>query len=79
MAGLIALLALSAVCLIALAGRDEPDKNTGVAVLEGGARTPFGGGALPAGISGRAAPRVALDDACGGRVDTRRLKGRPYV
>ena len=79
MAGLIALLALWAVGLIALAGRDEPDKNTGFAVLEGGARTPFRGGALPAGISGRAAPRVALDDARGGRVDTRRLKGRPYV
>lgn len=79
MVGLTALLGIWAVGLAALAGRDEPDKNPGAAVVEGGARSPFRGGALPAGVSGRAAPRFALDDAHGGRVDTRRLQGRPYV
>lgn len=31
------------------------------------------------GVAGEAAPRFVLDDARAGRVDTRRLTGRPYV
>jgi len=79
MAGVTALLASWAVGLLALSARDEPDANAGVATAEAGGRTPFRGGALPAGVSGRAAPRFTLDDARAGRVDTRRLLGRPYV
>ena len=76
---LIALLAICGVGVAALAGRDEPDENAGVAIVEGRERTAFRGGALPPGVSGKAAPHFALDDARAGRVDTRRLQGRPYV
>jgi protein SCO1/2 len=34
---------------------------------------------LPNGLAGRAAPRIRLDDARGGRFDTRSLAGRPYL
>ena len=61
------------------ASREASDQNAGVAVLEGGVRTPFRGGALPAGVYGRKAPRFKLTDARGGRVSTRDLRGRPYV
>ena len=79
MAAAIGLVAVWGVGLVALAGRDEPDPNARLAVAENGARSPFRGGTLPPGISGRAAPRFVLDDARAGSVDTRRLTGRPYV
>ena len=69
------LLALWAIGLIALANRDDPAP----VVTAEGARTPFRGGALPDGIAGIPAPRFELADARGGRVDTARLAGRPYV
>jgi protein SCO1 len=34
---------------------------------------------LPAGLAGRAAPRIRLDDARGGTFDTRSLAGGPYL
>lgn len=79
MTAAIALIALWSIGLIAMASRDAPDENAGIRSLEGGQRTAFRGGALPSGVSGRAAPHFVLADARGGRVDTRRLAGRPYV
>lgn len=35
--------------------------------------------ALPAGLAGRAAPRIRLADARGGTFDTRTLAGKPYL
>lgn len=78
-AGAIALLAIAVGGCLALAGRQQPHKDAASATFKGGERIAFRGGTLPPGVGGRPAPRFALDDARGGRVDTRRLRGRPYV
>jgi protein SCO1/2 len=78
-AATIALIALWSLTLVALANRDERDPNAAAGSVDGAPPTPFRGGMLPDGVYGRAAPRFVLDDARGGRVDTRRLAGRPYV
>lgn len=59
--------------------RRDIDQSAGVASLHGQAHSAFRGGALPPGVSAVRAPRFVLDDARGGRVDTRRLRGSPYV
>lgn len=74
-AGLVAFWALG---LVALAGRGDREERARPATARGGP-TPFRGGRLPDGIVGAPAPRFALADARGGRVDTARLTGRPYV
>lgn len=78
LAGATALIAVWAIGLVALAGRDEPDESNGYAIIEGD-RSPFRGGTLPQGVAGAPAPRFKLSAARGGQVDTDRLKGRPYV
>ena len=78
-AATIALIALWSISLVALASRDERDPNAAGATVDGAARTLFRGGKPPDGVYGRKAPRFVLDDARSGRVDTRRLAGRPYV
>ena len=75
----IALLAIVLVGRLAAASREVADTDTRVATSDGVARTAFRGGALPRGVAGERAPRFVLADARGGRVDTRRLRGRPYV
>lgn len=76
--------AVIALLAVLIAGRlaapgDEPDQEAGFAIFDGSTRSAFRGGALPPGVSGAPAPRVVLDDARGDRVDTHRLRGRPYV
>lgn len=78
LAAVTGLLAFWAIGLVALAGRDEPGEDNGYAIVEGD-RSPFRGGTLPDGVAGAPAPRFALGTARGGRLDTARLKGRPYV
>lgn len=78
LAAVTGLLAFWAIGLVALAGREQPDEDNGFAIVEGD-RSPFRGGTLPDGVAGAPAPRFALADARGGRVDTERLQGRPYV
>ena len=78
-AAAIALLAFVVVGRLAALGGEESDTNAGVGARDGGVPSVFRGGALPPGISGAPAPRFVLDDARGGQVDTRRLRGRPYV
>ncbi|MDQ3723029.1 MAG: SCO family protein [Actinomycetota bacterium] len=75
----VALIAFVVVGRVASSSEERADQQSGFAVLDGGARSAFRGGALPPGVSGVPAPRFVLDDARGGRVDTRRLRGRPYV
>ncbi len=78
-AAAVALIAFVVVGRVASSGMEESNKDAGFAILDGGAQSPFRGGALPTGLSGAPAPRFVLDDARGGRLDTRRLRGRPYV
>jgi len=73
-----ALLAFWAIGLVALASRDDHGAGERFATAQG-STTPFRGGALPDGIAGAPAPRFELANARGGRADTRRLAGRPYV
>jgi protein SCO1/2 len=76
--GLIALLAVAVLSLIALAGvaRDGEDERPAAIV---GQQGPFRGGALPDGLNREPAPRFRLADARGGTLDSRALRGRPYV
>jgi protein SCO1 len=68
-----ALLALACVVLV------------GCGAADGGGATTAGDGRfvvaepLPAGLAGRAAPHIRLDDARGGMFDTRSLAGKPYL
>lgn len=78
LAAVTAVFAFWAIGLVALASREEPDEDNGFAIVEGD-RSPFRGGTLPAGVAGAPAPRFSLPAARGGRLDTERLKGRPYV
>lgn len=50
----------------------------GVAVVEDDS-SPFRAGSLPPGVGGARAPQFTLDDARGGRLNTRELHGRPYL
>ena len=70
-------LAITALVLVALAdtgGKEEPS-----AVGASGRQAPFLGNRLPDGVRNRPAPRVRLADARGGEINTRRLRGTPYV
>lgn len=78
LAAAVGLLAFWVLGLIALANRPDSTQDTGYAIIED-EQSPFRGGGLPDGIGGAPAPQFVLADARGGRVDTERLKGRPYV
>ena len=78
LAAVTGLLAFWALGLVAVANREEPAEDNGYAIVEGDP-SPFRGGALPDGVAGAPAPRFELAAARGGRVDTARLEGRPYV
>jgi protein SCO1/2 len=66
---------LLALAVAAFASRDTTASESGQA------RTPdgFRGNQLPPEIVGKSAPRFRLRDARGGYIDTRSLRGRPYV
>ena len=70
-------LATTALVLVVLAagGQDMERSATGFSGRQG----PFLGNRLPDGVRNRRAPRVRLVDARGGVIDTRRLRGTPYV
>ena len=77
--GLVALLGLAAVMLVvmvvAIVNRtDEPAVQTPTRAPGG-----FRGNQLPAEVAGSRAPNFKLRDARGGAIDTRALRGRPYV
>lgn len=56
----------------------RPSADPGAAVIQDDP-SPFRAGALPPGIGGARAPQFTLDDAGGGRLSTRDLRGRPYL
>jgi protein SCO1/2 len=78
LAALLAACVLSLAALVALAAlaRDGEDDRP-AAIVPG--QGPFRGGSLPAGLDGKPAPRFRLADARGGSLDSRALRGRPYV
>jgi cytochrome oxidase Cu insertion factor (SCO1/SenC/PrrC family) len=76
---LTALLALAVVSFIALAAlaRDrEGDEPTAIVERQEG---PFRAGPLPDGLDRKPAPGFRLADARGGTLDSRALRGRPYL
>ncbi len=60
-----------------VAGRDREEPPSPPASQQN--QPAFRGNRLPEGIVGRRAPEFRLPDARGGSVDTRRLRGTPYV
>jgi protein SCO1 len=78
LAALLAACVLSLAALVALAAlaRDGEDDRP-AAIVPG--QGPFRGGSLPAGLDGKPAPRFRLADVRGGSLDSRGLRGRPYV
>jgi len=83
-AAVVGLLAVWAIVLAAVAvqrGESTPaSAGAGPSVADvGSPEGPFRAGPLPDGLAGTPAYDFALTDARGERVDTRRLRGRPYV
>jgi protein SCO1 len=72
----IGLITVTLVVLAGCSGGSEEEKSFPESQPAPGA---FRGGRLPDGIAGKRAPTFRLRDARGGRLDTRRLTGRPYV
>ena len=82
LAGLSAVLLVWAGALVYLSlERASPSsvRPAGAAVQASPPRNSFRGSRLPESLLGRRAPAFRLSDARGGAVDTRRLRGRPYV
>jgi len=67
---------LSLIVLVAVAGRGDGDRPSALFQQQ---RGPLRGGSLPDGIDRKPAPSFQLADARGGRLDSRALRGRPYV
>lgn len=78
LAGSLALLAAWAIVLAIVASQREPSVAAPI-VAEAPGDGPLLGGPLPEGLDGRPATDFALRDARGELVDTRQLRGTPYV
>jgi protein SCO1/2 len=76
---LIALLALVAASLIALAAVARDRQRDGPSPIVQRQEGPFRAGPLPQGLDRKPAPGFRLADARGGTLDSRALRGRPYV
>jgi protein SCO1/2 len=76
---LTALLVLAVVSLIALAAVARDRQSDEPAAIVERVEGPFRAGPLPSGLDRRPAPSFRLADARGGTVDTRALRGRPYL
>ncbi|HEV2753476.1 MAG TPA: SCO family protein [Solirubrobacteraceae bacterium] len=81
LAASVAVLGLWAIALVvvALQARPGAQANAPAAAQIGPAPGPFRGGPLPGGLDRKPAFDFALTDARGGTLDTRSLRGRPYV
>jgi protein SCO1 len=77
--GLIGLVAASVLSLVALVAVGRDGEYDGPAAIVAGQQGPFRGGSLPEGLNGEPAPGFRLADARGGGLDSRALRGRPYV
>jgi protein SCO1/2 len=75
--GLLALLAALALVLMILRAGSDGDEPTASGFS--GREAPSRGNRLPDGVRDRQAPHFRLSDARGGVLDTRRLRGSPYV
>jgi protein SCO1/2 len=73
---LLVLVVASLIALAAVARDRQDDAPTAVVEREEG---PFRAGPLPEGLDRRPAPGFRLADARGGTLDTRTLRGRPYL
>jgi protein SCO1/2 len=76
---LIALLALVVASLIALAAVARDRQGDEPTVIVEGREGPFRAGPLPDGLDRKPAPGFRLADARGGTLDSRSLRGRPYL
>lgn len=76
---LLAITALATVALVLVATRASRDGDDRVATGFSGRQAPFRGNHLPDGVRDKPAPRIRLADARGGVLDTRLLRGVPYV
>lgn len=76
---LTALLVLAVVSLIALAALARDRQGDGPTVIVERQEGPFRAGPLPDGLDRKPAPGFRLADARGGTLDSRSLRGRPYL
>jgi protein SCO1/2 len=76
---LTALLALAVVSLIALVAVAHDRRDDGPTVIVERQEGPFRAGPLPDGLDRKLAPGFRLADARGGILDSRSLRGRPYL
>jgi protein SCO1 len=76
---LIALMLLAVVSLIALAALARDRQDDGPTAIVERQAGPFRAGPLPEGLDRKPAPGFRLADARGGRLDSRSLRGRPYL
>jgi protein SCO1/2 len=72
---LIVLVVVSLVALVAVARDRQDDGPTAIVERQG----PFRAGPLPDGLDRKPAPGFRLADALGGTLDSRSLRGRPYL
>jgi protein SCO1/2 len=73
----LALAVLGTVAVVLIASRDDdPERPAAIAPVRSG---PFRGNPLPRGITNKPAPGFRLADARGGTLDSRELRGAPYV
>jgi protein SCO1 len=75
----IALLAVAVASLVALAAVARDGKDDGPTAIVERQEGPFRAGRLPDGLDRKAAPGFRLTDARGGILDSRSLRGRPYL
>jgi protein SCO1/2 len=73
---LLALVVVSLIGLVALVRDRQGDRPTAIVGRQEG---PFRAGPLPDGLDRKPAPGFRLADARGGRLDSRSLRGRPYL
>jgi protein SCO1/2 len=73
--GLLAVAVLSLIALVAVARDVREDRPAAIVEKQG----LFRGGSLPGGLDRKPAPRFRLADARGGSLDSRALRGRPYL